>query len=375
MRPYPILYFHKGEWIAGGEQSLLHLIAHLNRSCFRPYFIVSKKSEFSEALERENVTVYFVPFYPLRNLRLGAVLKTIHQFKKIALETQARLLHSNTPRDNLYAGIVGRSLKIPVVWHARNLIYRKMIDTDRIFSFLSERIVCNSEAIRERFRKRGDDFGKAMTIYSGVDVSEFHPDEERGMRWRQTLGYGEEPLIGITARLGLGKGHETFIEAANLIHPHFPKARFLVVGRATNEEDHRRETRLRDLVKRLKISEAVHFLGYRKDMPDVMAALDFLVVATEAEPFGRVVLEALASGKPVIGTASGGTPEVVKDGENGLLVPPKDEEALAAAIIRLLKSPAEAKKMGERGRERVLTEFTIETHARKIEALYFSLLT
>ena len=373
--PHPILYLHNRELIAGGEQSLLHLVSHLNRTLFLPYFVVSEEGEFSEALKKKNVEVFFVPFPPFKYLRLDRIWDTVRQLEKIAMETKACLLHGNIPRDNLYAGVVGRRRGIPVIWHARNLIYGKMIDMEQIFSFLSTRIVCNSEAIRMRFQKNESDFGKAITIYSGVDVKEFYPNAERGKRLREEWGCGHVPLIGIVARLGLGKGHETFIAAANLVHPRFPEVRFLIVGRAENEGDHTREEKLRSLVKRLGLSQVVLFLGYRKDMPEVMAALDLLVVATEAEPFGRVVLEALASGKPVVGTKSGGTPEVVKEGENGLLIPPKDEKGMADAVMRLLRSPSEAKQMGERGRQRILSEFTIENHTRKIESLYLSLMT
>ena len=109
-------------------------------------------------------------------------------------------------------------------------------------------------------------------------------------------------------------------------------------------------------------------------MPSLMAAITLLVVATEAEPFGRVILEAMASGKPVVGTASGGTPELVQEGQTGFLVPPLDPEAMARAILRLLKNPEEAKRMGENGRRRVEAEFSLEVHVQKIQALYHSLL-
>ena len=262
-----------------------------------------------------------------------------------------------------------------MIWHARNLIYGKMIDTDRFFSFLPSRIICNSKAIEDRFKTGRGRNSKVVTIYSGVDGKVFYPDEERARSLRKELGCGDSPLIGLVSRLGMGKGHETFIGAASQVHGVFPDARFLIVGRAENEEERLREKRLRDLVRRLNLSETVLFLGYRKDIQNVMAALTLLVVATEAEPFGRVILEALATAKPIVGTASGGTPEAVKEGENGLLVPPRDEKAMAEAIARLLGAPLEARRMGERGRQKVLSEFTLETHIRKIEDLYLSLLT
>lgn len=372
---FPILYLHDREWIAGAEQSLLHLVRQLNRSIFIPYFVVSKRGEFSEALEREKIKVFILPFPPFKSLRLDKIFKTICQLDRIVLETKISLLHGNTPRTNLYAGWVGRWKRIPVIWHARNLIYGRMIDIERILSFIPQKIICNSNAILERFKIGGTYAGKAVTIHSGIDVNTFYPDDEKGKRWREALGYSRNPLVGIVARLGVGKGHETFLRSACRVHQVFPHVHFLVVGRAEDEEDRKREEKLKFLVKEMGLLTSVSFLGYREDLPDVMAALDLLVVATEAEPFGRVILEALASGKPVVGTASGGTPEVVRDGENGFLVPPGDEEAMAEAILKILRSPRQAKKMGERGRELLLSEFTLEAYVQKIETLYLSLLS
>jgi len=375
VNPYPIMYFHDRKWIAGGEQSLLTLIRHLDKKKFEPHFVISTEGEFSNALEAENISIHYVPFHSFKAFRIHQVIKTIQRLEALCHEVQPSVIHSNAPRTNLYAGIVGRRLHIPIVWHARNLIASGMIDVDRYFSFFPQRVICNSDAIRSRFRTLGGYLGNATTIHTGVDTDSFCPNLEKARCFRDSLGFGNEPLIGLVGRIGPGKGHETFLDAASRVHREFPMAQFLIVGRAEDQEDERREERLKTQAKSLGLDRNVFFLGYRKDTPSVMAALNVLVVSSWAEPFGRVVLEGSSSGLPVVGTNSGGTPEVITNGENGLLVPPKDEQKMAEAILRLLRSKEEAKKMGEKGRRKVLENFTLEIHAKKMENLYLSIVS
>ena len=249
-----------------------------------------------------------------------------------------------------------------------------MLDIERIFSFVPDRIICNSEAIRNRFRGVNGFEKKVVTIYSGVDLSEFRPDLD-GRPFRLEFHLNETPVVALVARLGVGKGHETFLRAAQKVAHEMPNVHFVIVGQAEDEEDRRRELFLKRLVTELHLDSQVTFTGYRKDMPSVMAAIDLLVVATEAEPFGRVILEAMAAGKPVVGTGTGGTPELIEAGRTGLLVPPDHPSAMADAILHLLKNPEVSHHMGQSGTRRVQTEFSSEAHVQKVEALYHSLLT
>ena len=117
------------------------------------------------------------------------------------------------------------------------------------------------------------------------------------------------------------------------------------------------------------------FTDFRKDIPRIIASLDLLVLTSEKEHFGRVLIEAMACAKPVVATNAGGVPEIVKDGETGILVPPKDSSAMAEAIITLLQDKERARRMGLAGRERVEKMFDIKENARKTEEIYKNLLT
>ncbi|PIU68061.1 MAG: glycosyltransferase family 1 protein, partial [Armatimonadetes bacterium CG07_land_8_20_14_0_80_40_9] len=145
--------------------------------------------------------------------------------------------------------------------------------------------------------------------------------------------------------------------------------KFLIVGDGPLREE------LKEQSKDLGIEDEVTFTGSRQDIPEIMAALDIFVLTSIKEHFGRVVIEAMACGKPVIATNSGAVPEIVEDKVTGILVPPEDSEKLAEAIIELLEDKEKAKEMGIAGRKRVEELFSIEKHTRQIEEVYLSLLS
>ena len=128
------------------------------------------------------------------------------------------------------------------------------------------------------------------------------------------------------------------------------------------------------MVSDLGLGGKVVFAGFREDMPEIYAAMDIFVLASYAEPCGRVILEAMSSGKPVVGTESGGTPEIIQSDVTGFLVKPRDARALADKIAYLIKNPAMAKDMGAAGRRRVEEHFSIEKNARQTERVYLEIL-
>jgi len=169
------------------------------------------------------------------------------------------------------------------------------------------------------------------------------------------------PLVTIVGRLQPWKGQDVFIRAAANVAEHVPDARFFIVGAPTFAEDAAYEASLKKLALEAGLGEQVIFTGHRNDIPDVLAASDVLVHASvEPEPFGLVITEAMAAGKSVIATDVGGPAEIVLRNETGLLVPCRDAEALAAAMLRLVRDPALRTRMGEAGRRRVATHFSVE---------------
>ncbi len=186
----------------------------------------------------------------------------------------------------------------------------------------------------------------------------------------RTAARNGQVRIGLIGRISPWKGQHIFLQAAARVYQKFPEARFFIVGSALfGEAEYDRK--VRSLTESLGISDLVTFTGFRKDVQNMIADMDLIVHAsTTGEPFGQVIIEGMAAGKPVIATDGGGVPEIVEDGKTGILVPMGDVQAMADAIGRMLADPALAADMGARGRERVRDYFTIERKARNVEAVY-----
>jgi glycosyltransferase involved in cell wall biosynthesis len=196
---------------------------------------------------------------------------------------------------------------------------------------------------------------RLSTIPNGVDVERFRPPASRG-------GSGE-PVIGCTARLHRKNDHASLVRAFARITPGWPEARLLLVGRGPEEAG------LRGLAKALGVASRVRFVGEQADVAPFLAEMDLYVQPSVAEGMPNSILEAMAAGLPVVATAVGGTPEVVIDGETGLLVPPGDSAALAAAVTRCLRDPVALAAFGRAGRARVEAHFGEAAMLSRVEAL------
>ena len=377
MAPRTVLYLHETARMAGAEQSLLQLARRIDRGRFEPLFILPEEGPFSAALTQNAVETLFVRMPPVR--RLAGVWQAVSSIARAARERRAALIHSNSIRTHLYAAAAARMTGVPLVWHERNLVTTERIDPERILMSVPDAIVCNSRAIAGRFYVRGAMPSKVTVIYNGVDSDAFTPAVD-GNTVRSACGIGpDETVIGIASRFHEGKGHETFFRAARILSRRFGatrhKPRFLIAGGSVFAEDVEREGTLRRMVDDLGLGTAAIFAGQRGDMPELYAAMDIFVLASDAEPCGRVLFEAMASGKPVVATDTGGTPEIVRDGVDGILVRPRDPEALASALGRLIEDKRTRMMMGSAGRDWIVGEFSIERNARATEQLYERLLT
>jgi glycosyltransferase involved in cell wall biosynthesis len=362
-----VLYLHHVGELSGAENSLRLLMRHLPRERYAPVFGGPVQGPFPQALVADGVEIVPVAFGPLRSVR--GVLGAVRRVRAAIRDRRVAVVHSNGPQTNVVAGLAGRLAGVPAVWHARNLLHGAMRDVDRALAPLATRIICNADAIRARFAgSRAWD--KSVTIINAVDTREFHPGVD-GASFRAEQGADAAmPLVGIVGRIGLGKGHEHFVEGAVRLLRAGTAARFVIVGDSLFAEDAWRADALRRQVKDAGLEERIRFTGVRRDVPRVMRGLDLLVLASDAEPCGRVLFEAMASGTAVVATNTGGTPEIVRDGIEGLLVPPRDAGALAQAIGALLVDSERRARLGDAGLARVRAEFTIERYVARTVAVY-----
>ncbi len=371
---FHILYLHDVVQIGGAERSLFYLIKNLDRERFLPIVALPSEGPFTEDLKSLGIEIHFIDFPRPLGLNIFKKMRTIYELVRVIKTRDIDLIHSNGFRTNLYGGIAGRITEKKIVWHARNLITSERIDPDRLFIFLPHSLICLTEAVRKRFYRGGIPIKKSIVIPNGVDIEEFNPGIS-GDPVREEFGIPKDaPLIGITSRIVPEKGHDTFLKATRIVSEEFPDVRFLVAGSHLSAEYDEWNRYIRRLSKELGLSERLIFTGFRKDLPQILSAMDVFVLASYAEPSGRTHLEAMAMAKPIVATKSGGTPEIAVDGETAILVEPMDDKAMAEAIISLLKDPQKRLVMGRKARERVESLFSIKRNVIETEELYLHLL-
>jgi glycosyltransferase involved in cell wall biosynthesis len=194
---------------------------------------------------------------------------------------------------------------------------------------------------------------KIRVIYNGVDLAQFSISTDGGVR--AEFGFAEnDPVVGIVAVLRPEKDHVSLLRAARTVVDELPRARFLIIG------DGPTRPQLEALCTELQLTPNVHFAGSRDDVARLLPAIDVFVLTSTSECFPISVLEAMACARPAVCTAVGGIPEVINEGETGYLVPPKDPPQLAARLVRLLRDPQTARRMGGAARARVEAEFDLD---------------
>jgi len=218
---------------------------------------------------------------------------------------------------------------------------------------------------------------RIFLAHNSTDPAWFTPTAAVRGTMRSRLGIATEvPLVGIVGRFTVWKGHLDLVEAFARVRAVLPEARLVLVGRSTPDELADKESyvaTIRRRIRELALEEAVDWMEWASDVRGVMADLDVMAMPSWEEPFGLVVTECLAMERPVVGYASGALPELITDGAEGLLVPPRDTRALADALIALLRNPDRRAAMGARGRQRVIRDFSPTRQAQAVTSLYLAL--
>jgi glycosyltransferase involved in cell wall biosynthesis len=229
-------------------------------------------------------------------------------------------------------------------------------------------VTANAEAVRDFVNdNEGCPKEKMVVIPSGVDTDRFLPLPAGDYKARLGLRT-DRPVVGVVTRMRVRKGVEEFLRAMNLVRQRFPGTQAAVAGEVTLDEE------LQRLVDGSGMGEDLHLLGRRTDMPEVLSAFDLFVLSSHDEGMSNAILEAMSMELPVVATDVGGTGEVVRHGESGLLVPAKDPLPLADAMIEVLGAPARGRAMGRVGRQIVVDGFSARSMVRQMESLYISLL-
>lgn len=309
----------------------------------------------------------------------GDKLAAIGQLADWLMRHDIELLHTHSYKPNLYGRLAGalcqrRGLRMLAHYHNQYDNKWEADGTqhlDRSLADCSDGLVACSKSVADHVAASlGVARDRVTVVANGVEAERFACGNRRA--GRAMLGLAEEDVaIGLVGRISEQKGQEEFIRAAARIAPHFPQARFLVIGSADAPA---LLASARALVAGLGLGERVRFAGHVADMPAAYAALDILAAPSRWEGFGLMLVEAMAAGKPIVATRVGAIPEVCAENETALLVPPRDPDALADALLALLRDPARARDLGAAGRQRAAL-FSWARSGAALDALYQRLLS
>ena len=365
MTPLKLILLAVGLGVGGTEAHVLELVSRIDRQRF-DVSVCSLKTEGRLAAELRDLGVRVISLGGRGKLDARVLFKLWRLIRR----ERPDVVHAFLFWANMAARIIGRVLRGPRVISSYHDVmvtecwFSRLVD--RLTTGWTDRIVCCSEAVRQSvFAQIGGKETQYITIPFGIDVARF---SDAGSAKKAELGLQEGlPVLGTVCRLvepkkGLG------VLLAALAHLRVgspsPGCQLLIVGEGPAHDN------LRVMSERLEIARWVVFAGLRRDIPRLLSLMQIFVLPSLYEGFGIAILEAMAAGRPVVATTVGGIPEFVSHGQTGLLVPPGDPAALAAAIRHLLHHPEQAELIGVQGREHVRGKFGIESIVRQHERLY-----
>jgi glycosyltransferase involved in cell wall biosynthesis len=278
--------------------------------------------------------------------------------------------HNNTLKGSRAAVLAARLAGVPQVCHVRML--HPLSPVERRLARFVNAFIYISTAVGRAYRERGIRAERGEVVHNPIDIEAFGRNYNVS-ELRAELGLDDQDrVVSNVGRLDWWKGHDDFLRAMAEVRGSQPNAKALIVGSAdSTSQNQTYYRRLQQLVADLGLSDQVTFTGFRADIPRVMAASDVVVhSASEPEPFGRVVAEAMAAGRPVVATAAGGILDIVEDGVTGLLVPPKDVSSMAKAIEHFLQDREQARIISQRAQRRAQERFSVEQHVTAVQRIY-----
>ena len=359
----PILYLsHCGSSIGGGEKQLAYLVTNIDRSYYHPLVVCPDDGVFAEHLRCADIPTVILNLSSWRKAK--SLIMRYSAAKKLAALAKAhnaKLIHTSDSWFNPYLWHLRKQLKIPVISHVRTLLSLSQV---RKYKFdRMDSIIAISQESTIPLVQAGIDPEKIEVILNCVDLSAFQPTSAKAN--------SEEYVVGMVGRIEPFKRQKLFVEIAAKVAAQTDQVRFHIVGAALDTPAHRAYNReVHQLVAKHRLHGTVHFIGHRTDMPKAMQELDLLVTLSA----GSVIAEAMATGKPVIGTSVGSTAEMIVHDVTGYIIPPESTEDIANKIIELANDRMQSVSMGQRARKQAEETFGVETHVQKVQDIYKKLL-
>jgi glycosyltransferase involved in cell wall biosynthesis len=348
-----VVHLETGRHLYGGAQQVLYLLNGLAARGVQTTLVCPPGSAIGTAvadLYAEKGTIEIVSLPMAGDLDVGFA----GRFARLLVDLRPDLLHVHSRRGaDIWGGVAARKAGVPAV------LSRRVDNPDfpmlgRQKYRLYDRVIAISAEIRSRLHADGVPERKLRLVHSAVDAASCQPTWSREQFQAEFNVAGNELAVICVAQFIPRKGHATLLDAWRAVQDDCPHARLILFGRGSTEQDLRRQA------ERLGIAGSVTFAGFRADLKDYLGCADLLVHPALREGLGICLLEAQAAGLAVVACRAGGVPEAVADGVSGLLVPPQNAGAFAAATVRLLGDPQERDRLGAGGREQVHKHFSLE---------------
>ena len=349
--------------LGGAEQVVMNLAKKLDRQKFKAVVCcLNEKGRYAPLLEKEGIKVFELHKKPKFDLFL--IFKLVGLIKQEKID----LLHTHLFSSNLWGRIAADIANIPVVSTEHNVDTWKgkfHFFLDRLLVNKNKRIIFVSEKVKEFYEEKGLQLdGKAKVLYNGIDTSHFTVSN-RSSNVREKFGISRDAqVLGIVGRLVPQKAHVDFIEAVQQLKQRGKNVAGLIVGDGPLRKE------LEERVKKNGLESSIIFAGFSNDMTEFYQAMDVFVLCSLREGFPMTILEAMASGVPVVATNVGGVSECVTDGEHGLLVAPENPTALAEAISKIFEDSLLKERLIQNALRRVRDHFNIETMTAEHEQIY-----
>jgi glycosyltransferase involved in cell wall biosynthesis len=384
MKPRILLVSHSSG-VYGAEKSLLILAKGLNKESYDIVVSCPKKGPLWEELAKIKVERIFLRtissligrFRFIRGLlRLPIQLWNVLQIISLIRKGRFDLIHCNSIAC-LDAALAAKLLGIRVIMHCREFLkgnpYNFFIGWRNAYllaEYISDKVICNSRVVQDLMIEAGCRPAKIVVIYNAFEEANADPTVDDSL-WCQEIGAKSQPIIGCVSGIHPRKVHQTLLQAFSIVKQNVPNARLLIYGDGKTCY----VRRMKRLASKLKIETATRFCGKIDEVSDVYNQFKVFVLPSYAEAFGRVYVEAALRGIPAIGTSHGGASEIIEDGVTGFIVPPKNPERLAKAMLRILQDDKLAAEMGSRARQRMQEKFAYHKIMRSVQEVYEELLT
>lgn len=359
-----ILYL-SGSIFGGAERQLFYLVTNLDQNRYQPTVVCPEDGVFPGKLRTAGIDTVIHPLPAWRKWKyLFHRYSAAPRLAQLAKQRQAQLIHVSDSWHNPYSIRIARQYDIPTVSHVKAPIRPDQV---RKYGFHDMSVIISiSEQFTPPFLEAGIPPDKINVIVNCVDLDAF---DSKGVK--QNIFHGEFPLhrfvIGMVGRIEPFKRQKEFVNIASHVVKERQDVSFLIIGEAQPNPEHLAyERELQQLISEMNLEDYVICTGHCEDMPAAMQDLDLLVTLSA----GSVIPEAMAAGKPVIGTPVGSATDMIDDGATGWVVPPFPIESIAAKIVQLIRNPPLCEQMGREARVHAEEHFSIARHVEHVQAIY-----